>query len=93
VAASKTSAEQILVEPVKRIASEVPEENVIVSDGGNAKMPAEVTSSRDSWREVAQKLEHESDPRRVIELAEQLIAALDEEQLCKRLPRKDAEIR
>lgn len=88
MAASKTFFEQIPIETVKIIAKEFPEEDVIGSDGGNTEMPGEVRSPRESWREVAQKVQDESDPNRVAELVEQLIATFDEEQLCKRLPRK-----
>jgi hypothetical protein len=88
MAASKTFFEQIPIETVKRIAKEFPEENTIGSDGGNTEMPDEVRSPRESWREVAQKVQHERDPKRMIGLVEQLLAALDEEQLCKRLPHK-----
>jgi hypothetical protein len=87
MAASKTFFEQIPIETVKRIAKEFPE-NAIGSDGGNTEMPDEVRSPRESWREVAQKVQHERDPKRMIALVEQLIATLDEEQLCKHLPRK-----
>ena len=48
----------------------------------------EVRSSRESWREVAQKVQQERDPGRMTELVEQLIATFDQEQLCKRLPPK-----
>ena len=88
MAASKTFFEQIPIETVKRIAREFPEANGIASDGGNTEMLDEVRSPRESWREVAQKVQHERDPKRMVELIEQLIATLDQEQLCKRLPRK-----
>jgi hypothetical protein len=88
MAASKTFFEQIPIETVKRIAIEFPAENVIRSDGGKTEMPDEVRSPHQGWREVAQKVEQERNPKRVIELVDQLIAALDEEQLCKHLPRK-----
>lgn len=88
MAASRTFFEQIPVETVKKIAKGFPEQNAIGSDGRNMEMPDEVKSPRESWREVAQKVQHGQDPNRMIELVEQLVAALDEEQLCKRLPRK-----
>lgn len=83
MAASKTFFEQIPIETVKRIAKEFPEENAIGSDGGNTEMPAQVRSPRESWHEVAQKLQRERDPKRMTELANQLVALLDQEQLCK----------
>ena len=86
--ASKTFFDQIPIETVKMIAKEFPEENAIGSDGGNTEMPDEVRSPRESWREVAEAVQHEQDSKRMTELAEQLIAMLDQEQSCKRLPRK-----
>lgn len=86
--ASKTFLEQIPIETVKRIAIEFTGENVIGSDGGNTEMPVEVRSPHENWREVAQKVQDERDPKKMTELVEQLIATLDEEQLCKRPPRK-----
>ena len=88
MAVSKTFFEQIPIETVKRIAKEFPEENAVGSDGGNTEMLGEVRSHREGWRELAQKVQHEPDPNRVSELVEQLIATLDQEQLCKRLARK-----
>jgi hypothetical protein len=88
MAASKTFFEQIPIETVKRIAREFPEENAVWSDGGSTEMLDEVRSPRERWREVAQKVQQERDPKRMIELVEHLMAALDQEQLCKRQPRK-----
>jgi hypothetical protein len=88
MAEAKTFFEQIPIETVKRIAIEFPGENVIGSDGGNTEMPDEVRSPHESWREVAQKVQHEPDQARVAALVDQLIAAFDEEQRGKRLPRK-----
>ena len=88
MAASKTFFEQIPIEIVMRIATEFRGENAIGSDGGNTEMSDEGRSPRESWREVAQKVQHERDPKRMTELIEQLIATLDQEQVCKRLPRK-----
>lgn len=88
MAASKTFFEQIPIETVKRIAKEFPEEKAIASDAGNTEMPDEIRSPRESWHELAQKVQHEQNPKRMIELTEQLIAAFDQEQLCKPLSRK-----
>lgn len=91
--AAKTFFEQIPIETVKRIAIEFSGQNVIGSDGGHTEMPGEVRSPHESWREVAQKVIQEQDPKKMIELIEQLIAGLDEEQLCKRTTHKrNAEI-
>lgn len=79
MAASKTFFEQIPIETVKIIAKEFPEENRIGSDGGTTDMPDEVRSPRETWREVAQKVQHERDPKAMTELVEQLISLLDQE--------------
>ena len=88
MASSKTFFEQIPIETVKRIAKEFSEEKAIGNDGENMEILDEVRSSRESWREVAQKVQQERDPGRMTELVEQLIATFDQEQLCKRLPPK-----
>jgi hypothetical protein len=85
MAASKTFLAQIPIETVKRIAKEFPEENAVGSDGeNNAETPGEVRSPRESWREVAEKVQDERDPKRMMGLVEELIATLDQEQLRKR---------
>ena len=86
MAPSNTFFEQIPIETVMRIATEFPEKKPIGSDGHNTEVPDEVTSPRESWRQIAQKVVDEQDPKRVVELAEQLIAKLDEERLCKHPP-------
>jgi hypothetical protein len=94
MAESKTFFRQISIETVKRIAKEFPAGNAIGGDAGSTATLDEVRSPRESWREVAERVQQERDPQRVIELVEQLIATLDQEQLSKRLPRnQDAENR
>src|SRR5262249_52224040 len=83
---SKTSFEQIPIETVKRIAKEFPEKDAVGSDSENAETRDEARSSSERWREMAQRVQQEQNPRRVIELVEQLIVALDQERLCNRLP-------
>jgi hypothetical protein len=78
---SKTHFEQIPVETVKEIAQGLPENN----DGVSGETQDEVTSPLERWRDVAQKVQQEQDPNRMIELVQQLIATFDEEQLRKRL--------
>jgi hypothetical protein len=77
MAASNTFFEQIPIETVKRIAKKFPEEKAN-GDGEKTEMPDETRSPRESWREVAQKVQHERDPKRMTELVEQLIAMLDQ---------------
>jgi hypothetical protein len=90
MAESKTFFKQISIETVKRIAKEFPAENAIGGDAGSTAALGEFSSPCESWREVAQRVQQERDPQRVIELVEQLIATLDQEQLSKRLPRNQA---
>jgi hypothetical protein len=78
---SKTHFEKIPVETVKKIAQELPENN----DGVSGETQDETTSPLERWRDVAQKVQQEQDPNRMIELVQQLIATFDEEQLRKRL--------
>ena len=86
--------EQIPVETVKRIAKEFSEENAIGSQGETTEMPDEGRSPRESWRELAQQVQHEQDSRKMSELVEQLIATLDQEELCKHLsPKRDTQKR
>ena len=83
MAASNTFFEQIPVETVDRIAEGFPEENAIVGDGEKKETAEEVRSHHESWREVAQEIQHERDSTRMSELVDQLITMLDREQLCK----------
>jgi hypothetical protein len=45
----------------------------------NLELAALNTKSRESWRDLAHSIEKETDPAKVIELARQLVAKLDEE--------------
>jgi hypothetical protein len=81
----KTYFEQVPVEMVKKIAQALPENSVME----NQIAPVETqdgTSPQDRWRDVAQKVQREQDPKRMIQLVEQLIATFDEEERGKRLP-------
>jgi hypothetical protein len=78
--APKTNFALIPVETVKKIAKELPQNN----DSVSAETQDEVTSPQDRWRDVAQKVQQEQDPKRMIRLVEELIATFDEEQLGKR---------
>jgi hypothetical protein len=76
---SKTHFEQIPVETVKRIAKEL--SNVIDIDDVTTESQDEVASlPQKRWREMAQKVELEKDPQKMIKLVEELIAAFDEEE-------------
>ena len=67
--ASRTHFEQIPVETVKKIAIE---------------MRDEITSPLVRWREVAQQVQQEQDPTRMIELVQQLVGEFDAEEIRKR---------
>lgn len=79
----KTNFEQIPVETVKKIAKEHPD-RANENESTTSETPGKVISSQEPWREVAEKLQEEKDPERIVELAETLIAKLDEEQIKKR---------
>lgn len=81
----KTYFEQVPVETVKKIAQALPENSALE----NQISPVETQdgpSAQDRWRDVAQKVQQEQDPKRMIQLVEQLIATFDEEERGKRLP-------
>jgi hypothetical protein len=70
VKTSKTHFEQIPVETVKKIVEQFPEQGV---------------STPKDWRELAERVQQETDPNRMIELVQQLITKFDEEKLRKGL--------
>jgi hypothetical protein len=84
--ASNTYFEQIPVETVKKIATELPDNDAIGNESAGVEAQDEVASSQKRWRQVAQEVQQEKDPKRMIGLVHQLIAKLDEEQLRKRPP-------
>jgi hypothetical protein len=84
--ASKTYFDQIPVETVKKIITEVPANNAIGNDSVSDKTQDQVTPEPAGWREVARRVQQEQDPKRMIELVQQLIALLDEQQCSKPLP-------
>ena len=86
--ASKAQSEQIPVETVKKIAKQFPENNSARNDSENIEARDRGTSPQERWREVAQKIQHEQDPARMIELVQQLIAKFDEQQALKPSPPK-----
>jgi hypothetical protein len=67
---SNTYFEQIPVETVKKIAE---------------KFPGNGISTPEDWRELAERVQQEQDPNRMIELVQHLITKLDEEKLRKGL--------
>lgn len=75
---AKTYFEQIAVETVKKIATEPPENSAIEKDRVSFEMQDNGTTSQD-WRQLAQRIQEEQDPRKMIELAQQLITALEDD--------------
>ena len=57
-----------------------PEHDASQDDDKKTKMTDEARSPSKSWRDMAQKVQGEPDPRKMTELVEQLIAMLDQEQ-------------
>jgi hypothetical protein len=74
--ASKTHFEQIPVETVKRIATELPETSVVQAQD-------EITAPQERWREVAKQVQQETDPKKMTELVQQLLAEFDKRDLSK----------
>ena len=71
--ASKTHFEQIPVETVKRIATELPETGVVQA--------RYEPTPRERWREVALQVQQEQDPNKMTELVQQLLAEFDRRDL------------
>ena len=53
------------------------------TSGAESPMPGPSTSPPEDWRELAQRVQVESDPKKMFKLVEQLIAKIDEERLPK----------
>ena len=83
---SKTYFEQIAVETVKKIATELPETNATETNRVVFEMQDKGTSSQDDWRRLAQRIQEEQDPRKMLELVQQLLDALEDRKTLKPLP-------
>lgn len=89
----KIHFQQIPVETVKKIATklpaeEFPEHDAVGDDAASVEKQGEDASLPERWHEVAQRVRQEEDPQKMIGLVQELIATFDDEQLHKRLPRK-----
>jgi uncharacterized protein YjeT (DUF2065 family) len=80
--APATHFEQIPVETVKKIAQELPIV-IEIDDATTETQVEEVTLQPKRWREMAEKVQVEQDPQKMMKLVEELITALDEEELRK----------
>ena len=76
---AKTYFEQIAVETVKKVATELPAANATEKDGVGFEAQEEGTSSQGDWRQLAQRVQEEQDPGKMLGLVEQLITALDDD--------------
>ena len=74
---SETYFEQIAVETVKKIATDVPQRCAIENDGGSLEAQDEIAPNQKDWRTLAQLIQQEEDPEKLTQLTEQLIATLD----------------
>lgn len=83
---STTYFEQIPVATVKKIATEFPENKAVEPASGSVERQREVPATQEDWRQLAQRVEQESDPIRMIALVEQLIVTFDKEKASKSLP-------
>lgn len=74
---SETYFEQIAVETVKKIATDVPLRCAIENDGVSLGAQDGINPNQKDWRRLAQLVQQEQDPERLTQLTEQLIAALE----------------
>lgn len=81
---SKTNFEQIPVDIVKKIAAVDPP----VHEPENKKAPAGDTTTQAGWRALAERVQQEEDPRKMMGLVQNLIAKLDEEEIGKGRPHR-----
>lgn len=83
---SKTYFEQIAVETVKKIATELPGTNATETNRVVFEMHDKGTSSQEDWRRLAQRIQEEQDPRKMLELVQQLLDVLEDRKTHKPLP-------
>ena len=74
---SETYFEQVAVETVMKIATELPQRCATENDGVSLETQNEITPNQKDWRKLAQLIQQEQDPERLTQLTEQLIAALE----------------
>jgi hypothetical protein len=83
---SKTHFEQIPVATVKKIAQNLPRNNAIETDGVDVEVRREIPAAEEGWRQLAQRIQQEIDPNKMVGLVEQLIVTFDNEKIRKSLP-------
>lgn len=77
---SKMNFEQVPVEVIKQIAKEFSESSSAENNRASAQTLDASASSSEDWRVVAQQVQQEQDPGKMVELVQQLITTFDEEQ-------------
>jgi hypothetical protein len=77
MALSKTYFEQIPVEIVKKVAKDFTE-SARVGNDANPQVPNGVEPSTEPWRALAEQVQSELDPEKVIDLVKELISKIDE---------------
>jgi len=71
---------------VKKIAKDLPENKAVGRDSVDVETQREVTATQEDWRQLAQRVQQEMDPNKMIGLVEQLIITFDNEKARKSLP-------
>jgi hypothetical protein len=84
--APKTNFELIPVEMVKKVAKEFGVSHATAGSGANPQASNGVKSSTEPWRALAEQVQREPDPDKMIDLVQELIAKIDEEKSSKSLP-------
>ena len=88
--ASKKHFEYIAVETVKQIATELPEsitqENHTIESDGVSSQPDGNLSFQQDWRRLAQQIQTEQNPKKMIELVQELLNTLENTDLRKSPP-------
>jgi hypothetical protein len=75
----KTHFEQVPVEIVKKIAEPFAEDEEVETDGTSVELPHDALAAEQDWREVARRIQVETDPYKMMEMAERLLEKFDEE--------------
>ena len=81
--------EQLRVDIAKKNAKQFPCDDAnakdVVIDPLSPETKSEVACRKEGWRELAQRVELEQDPQKMIALVQQLIRTFDDEKNCRRI--------
>ena len=75
----KTHFEQVPLEIVKKIAEPFAEDEEVGTDGTSVEPPNDAFSAAQDWREVARRIQVETDPNKMMTMVERLLEKFDEE--------------